>query len=254
MKNTYIAGCKINLGLHIVRKRADGYHDLETVFYPTDFFIDRLTIESCTGDFEFECHSNWDTGPDRDNLCVKAFNLLKGDYHIHGIRLVLEKNIPIGAGLGGGSSDAACVLKAVAHHCGLAISQERLLEYAAQLGSDVPFFILNKPAFATGRGEQLQEIPLNLQDYRIEIVKPNISVSTAEAYRGIVPREPSQSILQIIGQSVNSWKECLSNDFEETVFAKFPELADIKKSFYERGALYAAMSGSGSAIFGIFEK
>ena len=253
MRKTYIANCKINLGLHVVRKRPDGYHDLETVFYPTDFFTDELSIESCDSEFEFECHSSWDTGPDEDNLCAKAFRLLQRDFGIHGVKITLEKHIPIGAGLGGGSSDAACTLKALCQHFALPVTPEQLHQYALQLGSDVPFFLLNIPAYATGRGDIMEPIPVDLSHYRLEIVKPDISVSTAEAYRGVVPRVPQQSIPEVLRQPVSSWKENLRNDFEATVFKVHPELAIIKQDLYDRGAAYASMSGSGSAIFGLFE-
>lgn len=249
----YIANCKINLGLHIVRKRPDGYHDIETLFYPTDYFTDSLTIEPCEKAFEFECHSEWDTGPDDGNLCVKAYRLLQQDFGIDGIRILLEKHIPIGAGLGGGSSDAATTLIALTHHFNLPISQKELVQYAAQLGSDVPFFILNTPAYATGRGEVLQQTPLDLSDYRIEIVKPDIHISTAEAYRGVTPREPELSVLDILLKPKSQWKDHLHNDFEDSLFPKYPELGAIKQAFYDRGAVYASMTGSGSAIYGIFK-
>jgi len=254
MSKTYIANCKINLGLHIVRKRPDGYHDLETVFYPTNFFTDKLVIESSSSELEFECISEWDTGPDEKNLCVKAFHLLAQDYGIHGVKITLEKHIPIGAGLGGGSADAACTLLALCEHFGLDISPQKLHQYALQLGSDVPFFLYNTPAYATGRGDILEKIPLDLSNYRIEIVKPDIFVSTAEAYGGVTPKIPQNSIPEILQQQVKSWRDSLKNDFEESVFAKHPALAELKQSFYNRGAVYAAMSGSGSAIFGIFER
>ncbi|MCR4964213.1 MAG: 4-(cytidine 5'-diphospho)-2-C-methyl-D-erythritol kinase [Bacteroidales bacterium] len=254
MSKTYIANCKINLGLHIVRKRPDGYHDLETVFYPTDFFTDKLTIESCNSDFDFECHSEWDTGPDDKNLCVKAFRLLAQDFGICGVRITLDKHIPIGAGLGGGSADAAYTLIGLCEHFGLNIAPQQLQQYALQLGSDVPFFLSNTPSYATGRGDVLEKIPLDLSNYQIEIIKPDIFVSTAEAYSGVTPKVPQHSILEILQQPVKSWRDSLHNDFEESVFAKHPVLAELKQSYYDRGALYAAMSGSGSAVFGIFEK
>lgn len=253
MRKTYIANCKINLGLHVVRKRPDGYHDLETVFYPTDFFTDKLSFETIDSEYEFECRSSWDTGPDQENLCTKAFRLLQRDFGISGVRITLEKHIPIGAGLGGGSSDAACTLKALCQHFALPVTPEQLHQYALQLGSDVPFFLLNAPAYATGRGEILESIPIELSNYRLEMVKPDISVSTTEAYRGVVPMVPQHSIPEILHQPVRTWKESLRNDFEATVFKAHPELALIKQDYYDRGAVYASMSGSGSAIFGLFE-
>ncbi|MBQ4440673.1 MAG: 4-(cytidine 5'-diphospho)-2-C-methyl-D-erythritol kinase [Bacteroidales bacterium] len=246
--------CKINLGLYIVRKRPDGYHDLETVFYPTDFFSDTLTTEPSARDLEFVCRSPWDTGADSDNLCVKAFRMLQKDYGIHGVRMVLEKGIPIGAGLGGGSADAAFALKALAQHFGLPLTLEQLHHYAAELGSDVPFFIHNSPMYATGRGEILTPVSLDLSDYRIEIVKPDVSVSTKEAYAGITPRVPVLHVADIIQHPVEEWRGLLHNDFEESIFQRHPVLADLKAQMYAQGAVYAAMTGSGTAIFGLFPK
>ncbi|MBO7587637.1 MAG: 4-(cytidine 5'-diphospho)-2-C-methyl-D-erythritol kinase [Bacteroidales bacterium] len=251
---TTSVNCKINLGLYIVRKRPDGYHDLETVFYPTDFFSDMLTTEPSTQELEFVCRSPWDTGADSDNLCVKAFRLLQKDYGIHGVRMVLEKGIPIGAGLGGGSADAAFALKALAQHFNLPLSSEQLHHYAAQLGSDVPFFIHNAPMYATGRGEILTPVSLDLSDYRIEIVKPDFSVSTKEAYAGITPRVPVLNVTDIIRRPVEEWRGLLHNDFEDSIFQRYPELAEIKAEMYAKGAVYAAMTGSGTAIFGLFPK
>lgn len=246
--------CKINLGLHIVRKRADGYHDLETVFYPTDFFTDTLTLEAYRDDFDFVCESVQDVGPDEDNLCVKAFRLLQREYGIRGVRLRLEKRIPTGAGLGGGSADAAFTLKMLADYFGLVLSNSGLREYAAQLGSDVPFFIDNTPMYATGRGEILTPVALDLSSYRIEIVKPDFSVSTKEAYAGITPRVPDVNLLEVIQQPVENWKDLMHNDFEESIFQRHPELAELKAGMYRKGAAYAAMSGSGTAVFGLFPK
>ena len=252
---TYLVNCKINLGLHVVRKRPDGYHDLETVFVPTDFFTDTLSIEPYNGDYEFECLGHFDAGPDDDNLCVRAYRLLQERFGISGVRIVLEKGIPTGAGLGGGSADAAFTLKGLASHFQLDIPAPEMLGLASQLGSDVPFFILNTPAYATGRGEVLTPIKASLSDYEIRIVKPDVSVSTREAYAGIQPHESSIRLDDVIcNMPVSEWRNCIHNDFEMPVFAKHPELAKIKQDFYEQGALYAAMSGSGSAMFGIFPK
>ena len=251
---TTSVNCKINLGLHIVRKRADGYHDLETVFYPTDFFTDTLALEPYQGEFDFVCESVQDVGPDQDNLCVKAFRLLQRDYGIKGLRLRLEKRIPTGAGLGGGSADAAFTLKMLANYFSLPVSSVTLREYAAQLGSDVPFFIDNAPMYATGRGEILTPVALNLSGYRIEIVKPSFSVSTKEAYAGITPRVSDVNLLEVIQQPVESWRYLMRNDFEESVFQRHPELSELKAEMYRKGAAYAAMSGSGTAVFGLFPK
>lgn len=246
--------CKINLGLNIVRKRPDGYHDLETVFYPTDFYTDSLTLEKTDREFEFVCVSAQDVGSDDENLCVKAFRLLQRDFGIKGVRLRLDKHIPTGAGLGGGSADAAFTLKMLNQHFSLNLSEKELLGYAAQLGSDVPFFILNRPAYATGRGEILTPIVLDLSDYEIRIVKPDISVSTREAYAGVTPKEPALRVCDIIHTPVTQWRDLLHNNFEDSIFVKHPELEEIKRSFYENGATYASMTGSGTAVYGLFRK
>ena len=250
-----LVNCKINLGLNIIRKRADGYHDLQTVFYPVDFFTDRITLENISQDFEFVCDSAQDIGPDDDNLCVKAFRLLERDFGIRGVRLRLEKHIPTGAGLGGGSADAAFVLKMLAEHFKLPLDNAALKRYAVQLGSDVPFFMDNRPVFAEGRGEIMTPIELDLSAYNIIIEKPDVFVSTREAYAGITPHESDIDLKQVVREvPVQEWKHYMRNDFEESVFTKYPQIAEVKRKFYEKGAHYAAMSGSGSAVFGIFPK
>ncbi len=255
MSTSSLVNCKINLGLQIIRKREDGYHDLQTLFYPTDFFTDTLSLEAISGDFEFLCHSAEDIGPSSDNLCVKAFRLLQRDYGISGVRLVLDKRIPTGAGLGGGSADAAFTLKMLAEHFQLPLDNARLKHYAAQLGSDVPFFIDNKPAYAEGRGEIMTPVQLDLSSYILKIVKPAFSVSTREAYAHVHPHTTDVNLVDVVQNvPIQEWKHLIYNDFEESVFQVYPELADLKQQFYADGALYAAMSGSGSAMFGIFPK
>ena len=243
---------KINLGLQIVRKREDGYHDLQTVFYPTAFYHDILTLNPCSAEFEFELESEEDLGPSENNLCVKAFRMLQQDYGIEGVCLSLDKGIPTGAGLGGGSADAAFTLSLLAKAFQLPITEEQMIDYALQLGSDVPFFLYNKPMYATGRGEIMTPVDLDLSAYRLKIVKPDIHVSTKEAYAGITPKESNVFLPNILQQDVKTWNGLVVNDFEESVFAKHPELREIKETFYREGALYAAMSGSGSAVFGLF--
>ena len=252
---TAIVNCKINLGLNIIRKRDDGFHDLQTVFYPTDYFTDQLSLEQIENDFEFVCHSAQNLGPSADNLCVRAFRLLERDFGIQGVRLQLEKHIPTGAGLGGGSADAAFVLKMLAQQFSLPLDNAALKQYAAQLGSDVPFFIDNRPAFAEGRGEIMTPVGLDLSAYNIIIEKPEVSVSTREAYAGVYPQEPDINPMKVILEMpVQEWKHYLRNDFEKSIFARYPRIADIKNRFYNEGALYASMSGSGSSVFGIFPK
>lgn len=249
--NAYVTA-KINLGLQIVRKREDGYHDLQTVFYPTDFYHDIMSLTPCSSEFEFELESEEDLGPSDNNLCVKAFRMLQQDYGIEGVHLYLEKGIPTGAGLGGGSADAAFTLKILVNAFQLPVTEEQMLRYALQLGSDVPFFLYNQPMYATGRGEVMTPIDLDLSAYQLKIVKPDIHVSTKEAYAGITPKESNIFLPNVLQQDITTWKDVVVNDFEESVFAKHPELREIKEAFYRDGALYASMSGSGSAIFGLF--
>lgn len=243
---------KINIGLQIIRKRTDGFHDLQTVFYPTDFFTDDLRISPCDEDVRFVLDSGEDLGETDNNLCVKAFRLLQKDFGISGVEIFLRKGIPTGAGLGGGSADAAFTLKMLRDIFQLPVSEEKMVEYALQLGSDVPFFLYNTPVYATGRGEVMTPIDFDLSGYRLKIVKPDVHVSTKEAYAGITPKESSIYLPEVLRKDVKNWEGLVVNDFEESVFAKHPELREIKNSFYEEGALYASMSGSGSAVFGIF--
>lgn len=247
--------CKINLGLRVTRKRADGYHDLETVFYPV-MLKDALEIIRGTGEgVAFSSSGLPISGHSEDNLCVKAWTLLKNDFPtLPPIAMHLHKAIPMGAGLGGGSSDGAFALKMLNKLFQLNISQARLEQYALQLGSDCPFFIRNKPCLATGRGEMMQEIEIDLSAYRIALVNPSIHVSTADAFRGVVPTQPIVPLSEIITKDPSSWKELLHNDFEPSVFSKFPQIAAIKTRLYEHGAVYTSMTGSGSTVYGLFPK
>ncbi len=243
---------KINIGLQVVRKRPDGYHDLQTVFYPTDYFTDTLCISPASEEVRFRLESQEDLGDSDNNLCIKAFRLLQRDFGIFGVEIFLRKGIPTGAGLGGGSADAAFTLKMLAKVFQLPVTEALMLDYALQLGSDVPFFLYNRPMYATGRGEVMTPVELDLSRYRLKIVKPDIHVSTKEAYSGITPKESKVFIPNVLQQDVETWKGLVTNDFEVSVFEKHPELREIKESFYREGARYAAMSGSGSAVFGIF--
>lgn len=245
---------KINIGLQIVRKRLDGYHDLQTVFYPTDFFADFLRISPSDQELVFRMESSEDLGSNENNLCVKAFRLLQRYFGISNVEIFLKKGIPSGAGLGGGSADAAFTLKMLQNIFHLPVHEEMMIDYALQLGSDVPFFLLNKPVYATGRGEVMTPIDLDLSNYRLKIVKPDIHISTKEAYSGVTPYESDIFIPEILKSHPESWKELVVNDFEESLFQKIPELKTVKDSLYQEGALYASMSGSGSAFFGIFPK
>ena len=243
---------KINIGLQIVRKRSDGYHDLQTVFYPTDFFTDYLRISPSEKEITFQVESKEDLGDSANNLCVKAFRLLQHDYDISNVEIFLRKGIPSGVGLGGGSADAAFTLKMLVNIFQLPVSEEKMVEYALQLGSDVPFFLYNKPMYATGRGEVLTPIDLNLSSYRLKIVKPDIHISTKDAYAGVTPKESDLFLPKVLQQDVRTWKEAVVNDFEPSQFLKCPELKTVKEDLYREGALYASMSGSGSAFFGVF--
>ena len=269
---------KLNLGLHVVRRRKDGYHDLETLFVPYLGLHD--TLEIITGD-DFSRTSarlqetykaeqmaqgitpdgklmvtiarkegvDWD--PLKD-LTVKAYGLLSEQYKLPPMKIYLEKTSPVGAGLGGGSADAAFALRMIAELAGLELSDGELADYAARLGSDCAFFIYNRPMLGTGRGEILEPFDIDLSGYRLDVIVPEgISVSTADAYRGIVPKVPDLPLREVLAHPVSEWKGLLVNDFETTVFEKHPRLAEIKQSLYDDGAVYAAMSGSGSALFSL---
>jgi len=250
--------CKINLGLNIVRKRSDGYHDIETVFYPTLLKEAIEIIENVQQSMlnvQFSMSGLPIEGDIENNLCVKAYQLIKKDFpQLPPVHLHLHKAIPMGAGLGGGSADGAFTLKLLNKKFGLLLSEKQLMNYALQLGSDCPFFILNKPCFAKGRGEILDQIDLDLSAFKIFIIHPNIQISTASAFSNIKPAIPNKSVKEIIRQPIETWREELKNDFEEAVFIQHPEIKNIKTELYNSGAVYASMSGSGSAFYGIFGK
>jgi 4-diphosphocytidyl-2-C-methyl-D-erythritol kinase len=241
---------KINIGLHLVSKRPDGYHNLETVFYPVQLSDALEMIESKEEKLStsgIAVHGN-----PEDNLVVKAWHLLKHDFDLPPIQFHLHKNIPFGAGLGGGSSDAAFTLKMLSDYFSLQLNENKLKRYAARLGADCSFFIENKPAFATGTGDKLQTIDLDLSDYKIVVLKPDFSVSTSEAYKNIFPKTPDFNLADLHRLPIEEWKNTVINDFEKSVFPKYPEIKNLKEKLYELGAVYASMSGSGSSVFGIF--
>ena len=273
---------KINLGLNVLRKRPDGFHDLETLFIQSGQFRDSLevikaddwsrSLAELGGLYPPECIAQ-DISPDGKlmitvarregvdwpvlkDLCAKAYFLLDGDFGLPPVKIYLEKKSPVGAGLGGGSADAAYCLKMLNEPCGLGLEREQLLPYAARLGSDCALFLYDCPVFGEGRGEVLRpfSLPIGIGgEYRLEIVVPEgISVSTAEAYRGIVPAIPEIRLEEALKRPVEEWKELIVNDFEKSVFKEHPQLAAIKQSLYDSGAVYAAMSGSGSALFAIY--
>jgi len=244
--------CKINLGLGVIRKREDKYHDIETCFYPIPL-TDVLEVLPATT-VSFEISGNAIPGDASDNLCLKAYRLLQKDFDLPPVKIFLHKVIPSGAGLGGGSSDGAHTLRLLNEVFGLRLSAEKLKEYALQLGSDCPFFIEDRPMLGSGRGEELKPVSVDLSGKFIVLVKPDVHVSTAEAYGGVTPAVPQMPVKDILQKRVVDWKDVLKNDFETSVFAKYPQIGAIKEKFYQHGALYASMSGSGSAVFGIFEK
>ena len=242
---------KVNLGLYVTEKRPDGFHNLETIFVPIRHITDRIEITPKSGSISFEMEGG-DFSTDNDNnLCVKAFKLLQQDYALSGAAILLEKNIPSGAGLGGGSSDAACVLQMTNDLFGLELTKEQLHRYAARLGSDVPFFLENHPMYATGRGEILQEVALDLSPWTISVFKPDFSISTAEAYAHVKPISGRPHFSHLIEEPVEKWPSLFPNDFEAALFPLYPILAEMKAKFYQLGAVYAALSGSGSALFAI---
>lgn len=248
---------KINIGLHITGKRPDGFHNIETVFYPV-YFYDIVEVISSASQDKNDCNLFVSglavSGADANNLCIKAYGLLKKDFpQLPAVDIYLHKNIPIGAGLGGGSADGAFMLSVINEKFQLNINENTLYQYALQLGSDCPFFIKNKPCFATGRGEQLETIDINLKGYYLFIANPGIHVNTATAFSKIKPLVPEKSIKEIIKTPVEEWKNFLMNDFEKTVFAAYPVLNNIKQKMYDAGAVYTSMTGTGSTVYGLFK-
>lgn len=297
---------KINLGLNVIRKREDGFHDLETLFVP--YFGIHDTLEIITGDdysrtsaalfakygdgavpasqgsvkpegvFGVETEEvtapkiaqgisedgrlmitiaraegvDWEP---LNDLCAKAYMMLADEFSLPPVKIFLEKTSPVGAGLGGGSADAAFALKMLNELCGLELSEEKLAAYASRLGSDCAFFIYNRPMIGEGRGEILTEYPMDLSQYDLQVLTPEgVAVSTKDAYGGIKPHLPELPLRDVLARPVEEWNGLLVNDFEDTVFAKYPELAAIKRSLYDSGAVYASMSGSGSALFALYLK
>lgn len=246
---------KINLGLNIVEKRPDGYHNLETIFYPIKLqdALEVTRLQDDTAPFKLHVSGTNLEGTAEDNLVVKAYRLLKDDFQLPPIDIHLFKHIPTGAGLGGGSADCAFMIKLLNEKFNLNLSIDQMEQYAAKLGADCAFFIQNKPVFATGIGNLFHPIDFSLKGYHLVLVKPNSSVSTREAYANIIPCKPEASLLEIIKQPVETWRESMKNDFEYSVFLSHPEIAAIKDKLYDLGAVYASMSGSGSAVYGIFK-
>lgn len=245
--------CKVNLGLKVKGKRPDGFHNIETIFYPLNLCDVLEIIPAHDGKFDFNSSGIEIPGKTDKNLCVKAYNLLAQEYKIPNVKIHLHKNIPIGAGLGGGSSDAAFSLIMLNKIFNLNLSKNKLIEFASALGSDCAFFIENLPCFAHQRGNVLEKINLDLKKYKFIIIKPNINISTLEAYKNVFIDDKTASLKLKINQAVGNWKDNIFNDFEKNIFKSYPEIEKIKSFLYQQGALYAAMSGSGSAVFGIFD-
>ncbi len=250
--------CKINLGLHILNKREDGFHNLETVFYPIGINDALEVILSPGAGLQFSQTGLMVDGNEAGNICIKAYHLLKKDFpHLPAIKMHLHKAVPIGAGLGGGSADGAFALQLLNTEFKLGLSKQQLIEYALLLGSDCPFFIINQPCYATGRGEILEPIQLNLSSYKIAVINPGIHINTSWAFKQLqrtTKPEGHNSLKEAITKPLYKWKEFLINEFETVVFAAHPEIKFIKDKLYDMGALYASMSGSGSTVFGIFER
>ena len=243
---------KINLGLRILRKRPDGYHDISSLFLPIPLHDALEVVEA--GEFTFNASGLPIPGKQDDNLCIKAYELLKAKYGLPPVSIHLHKVIPMGGGLGGGSSDAAFLLKMLNEKFRLELPDASLVDYASRIGSDCPFFIRNKTAIASGTGVSLQPVDFSLSGFHLLLLFPGVHVGTKEAYAGVKPQAPKENIEEILSSPMATWKNRLINDFEGSIFPRYPLLADLKDKLYRHGAAYASMTGSGSTLYGIFEK
>ncbi len=249
--------CKINLGLSIIQKRADGFHELETVFYPVALndMVEVIHNNDHSNPVIFTSTGIPVPGDETQNLCVKAYHLLKKDFpNIPAVKIHLHKHIPMGAGLGGGSSNGTAVLKIINDQFNLGLNNVQLINYAAQLGSDCPFFVFEKACVAKGRGEILEPFNCDLSNYQIVLIHPGIHISTAVAFSMITPHAKQKSIASIVSQPIETWKSALINDFEAPIINAHSIIGTLKNKLYDSGAIYASMSGSGSSLFGIFPK
>lgn len=259
--------CKINLGLHVTARRPDGYHNLQSIFLPVPDLCDQLDIEPLPGRAPGHCDFRQQglplDAPAQDNLCVRAYRLLHQEFpqQVGAIQMRLDKRIPFGAGLGGGSSDASFTLQMLNDLFRLGLTSADLRRRAARLGADCPFFILNRPAYVTGIGDHIEPIDFSLEakGLRVVIKKPDEAVPTREAYSGIIPRDKRQGLAtpdlrQALRRPVSEWRDLIVNDFETSVFPQHPAIARLKEQFYKEGAIYASMTGSGAAVFALFEK
>lgn len=244
---------KINLGLNVIKKRLDGYHDIETCFIPIGWCDVLEVIEY--DELVFKNYGLTIAADTKDNLCIKSYQLIKYNFDLPTVKIVLQKNIPMGAGLGGGSSNAAHMLKLLNQKFNLQLSDSQLLAYAEKLGSDCPFFIINKPCMGYEKGNVLKPINLNLKNLCLLVIYPAKHVSTASLYELIKPQKTTNELEKILSTvTIEEWKYLVRNDFEPIVFTIYPEIKKIKEKLYEQGALYAQMSGSGSSVFGIFKE
>ena len=245
---------KINLGLNIIRKRPDGFHDLETVFYPVSLCDALEIIKTPKKPTALDLSGLGISGNVKNNLCFRAYELLKNDFDLEEVKIHLHKVIPMGAGLGGGSSDAAQTLILLNKLFNLELSQTQLLNYASKLGADCSFFILNRPVFAYERGDKFKEVNLKLEGYHLVIIKPEIHINTSDAFAEAEIGTKKDLLLKNISLPITEWKEAVKNDFEKNIFEKYPEIAQIKNELYKNGAVYASMSGSGSAVYALFNE
>ncbi|MDF3076430.1 MAG: ispE [Sphingobacteriaceae bacterium] len=242
---------KINLGLNIVSRRNDGYHDIQTVFYPVKVRDAVEVVESDALKMTFSGISV--PGNPDENLCLKAYHLIKQDFELPPVHIHLHKHIPIGAGLGGGSADAAFFIALLKNKFNLNLTVPQMEAYARQLGADCAFFLHNKPMFAFGRGDEFEDVSVDLSAYHIALVMPPVHVPTAQAYAGVKPKATEIGLREILASPVKEWRQALRNDFEDSVFKVHPQIRQIKNALYESGALYASMSGSGASVYGIFD-
>ena len=249
---------KINIGLNVVEKRPDGYHNLETVFYPIPLqdALEVTPIQSVASEkgYQLKVAGTVLDGTPDDNLIVRAYRMMRDEYRLPPVSLYLYKHIPTGAGLGGGSADAAFTIRALNDQFKLHLSVEKMEEMAVRLGADCAFFIKNQPVFATGIGNEFHPVEFSLEGKVLVLVKPDVFVSTKDAYSLVTPQHPVASLPELLAEPIKNWKDTIVNDFEKSVFAKYPEIACIKDKLYDLGAVYASMSGSGSSVYGIFDK
>jgi len=247
---------KINIGLDVIEKRPDNFHNIDTVLYPVDIkdILEIIEAQDDNGSVRFTSSGLPIDADAGNNLCVEAYRLLCGDHNLPPVCIHLHKVIPVGAGLGGGSADAAFTIKMLNKLFSLNITEQGMVEYAKRLGSDCAFFINNHPARATGRGDILEPVETDIAGYILVLVYPGIFISTAEAYSSVTPEKPQQLLKDLVMQPLKQWKGTVHNSFETTIFTKYPELREIKEKLYGLGALYSSLSGSGSAVYGIFDK